>query len=361
MRDLLARARDARPPRDAASGAIAPPRGTQEKRSIGARARRGRRARRRNDARVVRGRWVVDGRARKRRRARRGRGLTSTRRALARSVVIENRAASLDGDKRTLVVAIEDKQTESNLRKSPGSAVYGNGNGKVWTEMYDEPGQYVRARCGCGAETRLPIARSPYHVRYDSARLDSAKVEFLVDSSHHPNALTGAKPGDVFHVSEPRGVGFSNVLFAERSLEAAMRKNHPLVLLANGTDGLASVRSLLDWQPVMAYADAHPVTLFYLCESQESAALLSIHDEWREEGFKIIPCYGALDDQLFLMEQCFLTGAVAAGGKPTILGADPAACSVLLAGAEGDVAGSILKLLNARGIARDNILTSDFF
>ena len=57
----------------------------------------------------------------------------------------------------------------------------------------------------------------------------------------------------------------------------------------------------------------------------------------------------------------FLTGAVAAGGKPTILGADPAACSVLLAGAEGDVAGSILKLLNARGIARDNILTSDFF
>ena len=154
--------------------------------------------------------------------------------------------------------------------------MYGNGNGKVWTEMYDEPGQYVRARCGCGAETRLPIARSPYHVRYDSARLDSAKVEFLVDSSHHPNALTGAKPGDVFHVSEPRGVGFSNVLFAERSLEAAMRKNHPLVLLANGTDGLASVRSLLDWQPVMAYADAHPVTLFYLCESQESAALLSL-------------------------------------------------------------------------------------
>ena len=283
---------------------------------------------------------------------------------LSNSVVIENRAASVDGAKRTLVVAVEDKQSESAamLRKSRNT-MFSNDNGKVWTEMFHEPGQYVLARCRDGAETKLPLARSPYHVRYDSARLDSAKVEFLVDGEHHPKALVSAQPGDSFKVSEPHGSGFSNVLFAERDLEAAMRKNHALVLVANGTNGFASIRALLDWQPVMAYADQHPVSVFYLCESQESAALLSLHDEWRSEGFKIVPCYGTIEDQMFMIEQCILTGAEAAGGKPTIFGASDVSrsASVLLAGASGSAAKNLLDLFVNRGVSRDNILTSDFY
>ncbi|CEG01848.1 unnamed product [Ostreococcus tauri] len=272
-------------------------------------------------------------------------------------VVIENRAASVDGAKRTLVVAIEDAQNVrgKELRRTTERTFVDSG--KKWTERYETPGQFVKAR-GDGWESgALAIARSPYHVRYDSARLDSAKVEFLVDERTDAAALTGAKPGDVFYVSEPLGCGFSNVLFADRSLKNAMQHECPCIIIACGTRGLAHARSLLDWQPVMAYADAHPVSLFYLCESQEGAALLSLHDEWREEGFKVVPCYGALEDQLFLMEQCFITGAVAAGGKPTVLGPSAASCSVLLAGAEGETAGRILTLLTSRGIARENILT----
>lgn len=277
-----------------------------------------------------------------------------------RSVVTENRAASVDGTKRTLVVVIEDasvNESASYLRKKTiGSGTY---SGKEWTERFEAPGQCVRATAGGagGATTRMFMATSPYRVREASANWDSAKVEFLVDGKRHPEALTGAKPGDAFRVSEPLGRGFSNVLFAERSLEAAMRKGHSLVVIACDTDGLASAASLFDWQPVLAYADAHPVTLFYLCESQESAALVASHDDWRAAGFKIIPCYGSLSDQIFMMEQCFLTGALAAGGKPTILGASADKCSALLAGAEGETASRILHLLTDRGLARDNILT----
>merc|ERR1712159_937538 len=96
---------------------------------------------------------------------------------------------------------------------------------------------------------------------------------------------------------------------------ATMTRLCSLRIAAYGTNGMASVRSLLDWRPAMAYASQHAVTVFYLCESQEDAALLSLHDEWREEGFKIIACYGDLDDQIFLMEQCFAAGAGRARGE----------------------------------------------
>jgi hypothetical protein len=285
-----------------------------------------------------------------------------------RSVVIENRAASLNGAKRTLVVAIEDKQSDvaSNRLHAASSAAYVRDNGKAWTERFHEPGQYVMATFSSRDDdetetTRLPLARSPYHVRYDSARLDSAKVEFLVDAETHSPRLYAAAPGDTFTVSAPAGGGFSNVLFAERSLESAMRKEHDLILVAYGTNGMASVRALLDWQPAMAYATEHPVCVFYLCESQEDAALLSLHDAWREEGFKIIACYGTLDDQIFLMEQCFATGAPGAGGRPVIVGADASRASALLAGAEGETARRLLALFESRGVAKDNVLTSDFY
>jgi hypothetical protein len=277
---------------------------------------------------------------------------------------------------------VEDAQLDTSvtLRRSARSTVFNSDNGKVWTEAYVEPGQYVFARVppsedkdgrsrGEATTTtkamptlRLPIARSPYHVRYDSARYDSAKIEFLVDAREHSPELAALKPGDRLYVSEPHGKGFSNVLFGERDLEAAMRKNHPLVMVAASSDGVASIRAMLDWQPVMAYADQHPVCVFYLCESQESAAFVALHDEWRSEGFKIIPCYGDLDEQLFMIEQCVLTGAEHAGGKPTILGVDPTKPpSILLAGAKGDVAKRLLDLFDARGVSRDNILTSDFY
>ncbi len=79
---------------------------------------------------------------------------------LRRSVVIENRAASLSGAKRTLVVAIEDKQSDvaSNRRNTSSGASFEHDNGKAWTERFHEPGQYVMARCACGAETRLPLS-----------------------------------------------------------------------------------------------------------------------------------------------------------------------------------------------------------
>jgi|Transcript_6403 hypothetical protein len=280
-------------------------------------------------------------------------------------VVIENNAASVDGSQRSLVVAVEDKQNDDaqHLRSSPGLVF---NNGKVWTETFTKPGMYVKARFGRGdgggdgVVDKLPVARSPYHVRYDSARLDSAKVEFLVDAGTHPAGLTAAKPGDVISVSKPLGSGFTNVLFAERSLEAAMKKNHALVLVARGTSGMASIRSILDWQPVLAYTDKHPVTVFYLANSQESSALLSLHDEWRSEGYKIIPVYGGVDDvdnAMFMIEQCLLTGALTAGGKPTILGKSPASCSVLLAGCQGDVASKLLHLFDSRGVSKENILT----
>ena len=82
-----------------------------------------------------------------------------------------------------------------------------------------------------------------------------------MDLKTHPNA-TAAAPGFTFSVSAPEGGGFSNVLFAERSLESAMRKEHNLVIVAYGTNGMASVRSLLDWQPAMAHASQHGVTVF---------------------------------------------------------------------------------------------------
>jgi len=282
----------------------------------------------------------------------------------SRSVVIENSAASVDGAKRRLVVAVDDKQhDDAHLRKTSPGIVFNNG--KVWTDAFTSPGMYVKANVGNSSKVeKLPLARSPYHVRYDSARLDSAKVEFLVDEALHGAEFANAKPGDVIKVSKPLGGGFANVLFANRNLQKAMKDDHALVLVARGTNGMASVRSILDWQPVLAYTDRHPVTVFYMSDSADArgAALLSLHDEWRSEGYKIVPAYGAVEEQLFLIEQCLLTGAVTAGGNfaATILGPDPETCSVLLAGCQGEVAAKLLHLFESRGVSKQNILTSDF-
>ena len=53
--------------------------------------------------------------------------------------------------------------------------------------------------------------------------------------------------------------------------------------------------------------------------------------------------------------------APGAGGRPVVLGADPSRASALLAGAEGETARRLLALIESRGVAKDNVLTSDFY
>jgi hypothetical protein len=57
-------------------------------------------------------------------------------------------------------------------------------------------------------------------------------------------------------------------------------------MIAQGTEGIAAIRSALEWTPVQAHATEHHVALVYLCKNRGSAAYLKDWDVWREAGVR---------------------------------------------------------------------------
>ena len=51
-----------------------------------------------------------------------------------------------------------------------------------------------------------------------------------------------------------------------------------------GARGMGPLRAALEWTPVQAHATANPVTLYYITQSQQSAAYLADWDQWRNAG-----------------------------------------------------------------------------
>lgn len=65
---------------------------------------------------------------------------------------------------------------------------------------------------------------------------------------------------------------------------SCLEAGHPLLVIAAGVRGIAPVRAALSWTPVLAHAGSSRVNVFYIADSQTSAAYLVEWDMWREAG-----------------------------------------------------------------------------
>lgn len=74
-------------------------------------------------------------------------------------------------------------------------------------------------------------------------------------------------------------------------LLSAAEESRPLLMLAMGSRGMGPLRAALEWTPIQAHATANAVSLFYVTESQQSAAYLADWDKWREAGVSNIPLH----------------------------------------------------------------------
>ena len=67
-------------------------------------------------------------------------------------------------------------------------------------------------------------------------------------------------------------------------LLSAAEESRPLLMLGMGARGMGPLRAALEWTPIQAHATANAVSLFYVTESQQSAAYLADWDSWRQAG-----------------------------------------------------------------------------
>ena len=80
---------------------------------------------------------------------------------------------------------------------------------------------------------------------------------------------------------------FASLFNSEASLVSCLEAGHTLVLVAVGVRGIAPVRAALSWTPVLAHAGSSRVAVFYVADSQPSAAYLVEWDTWREAGVSV--------------------------------------------------------------------------
>ena len=77
---------------------------------------------------------------------------------------------------------------------------------------------------------------------------------------------------------------FISVWNSNVGLLSAAEESRPLLMLGMGARGMGPLRAAMEWTPIQAHATANAVSLFYVTESQQSAAYLADWDRWRQAG-----------------------------------------------------------------------------
>jgi hypothetical protein len=238
----------------------------------------------------------------------------------------------------------------------------------------------------------VPLASSPYATRRDSAFLDAAIIQLLVDHTPrfalpaggaHADAsasigLADLAPGAQLQVSEPVGAGFAPFFAGGPGLPSALEEARALLLLGRGAAGAAPLRAALEWQPVAAHAGVKPVTLFLQAPRSAAAPYVADWDRWRDAGVRIHACYdnaeneeedtaagGAAKPPLVPLSPASaraytssLEEALLRGGRrmAEVCGAAPGECVVLVADLTPDVRARVTRELLAAGFSNERIL-----
>lgn len=228
----------------------------------------------------------------------------------------------------------------------------------------------------------VAIASSPYATRRDSAFLDAAIIEILVDHSED-FALKGAgagghladlAPGTQLQVSEPVGAGFASLLAPDMTLQKALEESRALLLLGCGARGAAPLRCALEWQPVAAAAGVACVSLFLQVPRAAAAPYVPDWDRWREAGVRVRACFEEHDEDAesssagraapalaVPVGSSPLEEALLRGGRrmAEVCGAPPAECTVLLAALPQEARARITRELLAAGFDNERVLFAE--
>ena len=283
------------------------------------------------------------------------------------ATVIKNEAASLDGNVRLLTLSVSDNVEMLYGRKT------NKVGGEKLTDSYSMPGQFVALKMKDGAlcSHLFSLASSPYESHRDSYGLDASMIQVSVDALHgnaDDKAIATMGPGSELEVSPVIGRGFASLLGSASSIPSAIEAGSPLLAIAWGSRGLISIRPLLNWTPVLAHAGSgKKVAAVYLTKNSQSAGFLSGWDLWREAGIDFNPIYSEIydpeltsnkDEALYLLDKTLF---LRPGGFSGLCGGPPSSCTVLIAGASGELASVLVKKLNSAGVSSDSILFCDFF
>jgi len=91
-------------------------------------------------------------------------------------------------------------------------------------------------------------------------------------------------PGDVFEVTQALGRGFSSLFSTYVGLLSALEEKRELLMVGYGANGIGSLRSALNWNPVMALATDQRMSFVLVAPGMTSAACIPEWDIWRGNG-----------------------------------------------------------------------------
>ncbi|KAK9802950.1 hypothetical protein WJX72_006330 [[Myrmecia] bisecta] len=295
-------------------------------------------------------------------------------------LLLENKAESVDGCLRTLVLSVED-----HVEFLEGRKISRRQESPRWIDAYKVPGQFIGIRYPADsahtqtgplrpANRLYAIASSPYQAKSESADLDASIIEVLVDrdGGEDDQKLAELGPGSLAEISQVVGRGYASLFNTYVGLLSALEESRDLLLIGMGAKGIAPLRAALQWTPLQAHATAKSICLYYMCGSATSAAYVKEWDLWREAGIRVNPIY--LSDAASSNNNGNGTGSIQAikdgleeaifgaeAGLAATMGGNPRECAVLLSGLPGDVAAGITRRLGIEGVAKERILFCDFF
>eukprot|EP00210_Caulerpa_lentillifera_P000996 g959.t1 len=300
-------------------------------------------------------------------------GGKETRRNLtwSRATVIENKAVSADGNTRVLELSIEDHVDFLDGRKMKSIQ-----DSPRWVDDFIVPGQFIGVKgilsaqkssnlCKTedeGAEKLLPIVSSPNEARMNSALLDATILEVIVervpDKNDVEHILSHMGPGDIFQVSQALGRGFASLFSTYVGLQSALEEKRCLLMVCNGASGLGSIRSALNWSPVMALSTTQSVTCILVAPSVESASYVQEWDQWRQNGVNIVPVYQEEDQDL---EEVLENAMFGHPETFSTLVKYPMECAVLMSGLTGSASTFLTRRLMDHGVSRERFLFCEYF
>ena len=168
------------------------------------------------------------------------------------------------------------------------------------------------------------------------------------------------------------GAGFASLLAPGVSLSTALEEARALLLLGCGARGAAPLRSVVEWQPVLAAAGVARVSLFLQLPRAAAAPYVPDWDRWREAGVRVRAVFEEHDDDASTGAQPAPALAVPVGSSPLeeallrggrrmadVCGAPPAECCVLLAALPAEARARITRELLAAGFNNERILFAE--